>query len=98
MNEIAGIALPFFGLIALGYAAGRWRKVPAEGLAWINVFVFYFALPALFFQLIADTGASAAEVPWSFVIITVFGTYCTFAIAFSIAALANRGNVESRRR
>jgi malonate transporter len=92
MSEIAAIALPFFGLIALGYVTGRWRKVPAEGLAWINLFVFYFALPAWFFQLVA-VEARSLYIPWSFVTITVFGTYCTFAIAFSIAALANRGNV-----
>jgi malonate transporter len=92
MSEIAGIALPFFGLVVLGYGVGRWRKVPAEGLAWINLFVFYLALPAWFFQLVAAE-AGSAFIPWSFVTITVFGTYCTFAIAFSIAALANRGNV-----
>jgi malonate transporter len=92
MDEIAGIALPFFGLIALGYGLGRWRKVPADGLSWINLFVFYLALPAWFFQLVAEAGIPGA-IPWSFVTITVFGTYCTFAIAFSIAALANRGNV-----
>jgi len=49
MNEIVSILLPFFGLIALGYGAGKWRKTPAEGLAWLNFFVFYLALPALFF-------------------------------------------------
>lgn len=92
MNEIVGIALPFFGLIALGYAAGRWRKMPAEGLAWLNLFIFYFALPAFFFQAVAEA-AVPADVPWSCVLITAFGTYCTFAIAFSVAALANRGNL-----
>jgi predicted permease len=92
MDDIAGIALPFFGLVALGYGAGRWRTVPADGLSWINLFVFYLALPAWFFQLVAEAGNPGA-IPWSFVTITVFGTYCTFAIAFSIAALANRGNV-----
>lgn len=91
MNDIATIALPFFGLIAIGYAAGRWRKTLAEGLTWLNVFVFYVALPALFFKLVGETPPAAIN--WSFVLITVFGAYCTFAIAFSIAALANRGNV-----
>ena len=66
--------------------------MPADGLSWINLFVFYLALPAWFFQLVAEAGNPGA-IPWSFVTITVFGTYCTFAIAFSIAALANRGNV-----
>jgi malonate transporter and related proteins len=92
MSEIVTITLPFFGLIALGYAAGRWRKTPEEGLAWLNFFVFYLALPALFFQLIAETPIEKLA-SWSFVLTTIFGTYCSFAIAFSIAALTNRGNV-----
>ena len=92
MNEIVSISLPFFGLIALGYGAGRWRKTPVEGLAWLNFFVFYLALPSLFFRLIADTPLEKLT-SWSFVLTTTFGTYCTFAIAFSIAALINRGNV-----
>jgi predicted permease len=92
MIEIVTIVLPFFGLIGLGYAAGIWRKLPAEGLAWLDFFVFYLALPALFFQLIAETPLARVS-NWSFVMMTTFGTYCTFAIAFSIAALMNRGNV-----
>lgn len=92
MLDIVTIILPFFGLIGLGYAAGYWRKLPAEGLAWLDFFVFYLALPALFFQLIAETPLSRSS-NWSFVLLTTFGTYCTFAIAFSIAALINRGNV-----
>jgi predicted permease len=92
MSEIVTITLPFFGLIALGYGAGQWRKTPVEGLAWLNFFVFYLALPALFFQLIAETPIVKLT-SWSFVLTTIFGTYCAFAIAFSIAALTNRGNV-----
>lgn len=92
MNEIVSISLPFFGLIALGYGAGRWRKLPGEGLIWLNFFVFYLALPALFFQLISQTPLEELT-SWSFILITIFGTYCTFAIGFSIAALVNRGNV-----
>lgn len=92
MNQIVSITLPLFGLIALGYGIGKWRKTPAEGLAWLNFFVFYLALPALFFQLIAK--APFEELTnWSFVLATIFGTYCTFAIGFSIAALTSRGNI-----
>lgn len=92
MNEIVSILLPFFGLVALGYGAGKWRKTPPEGLAWLNFFVFFLALPAFFFQTVS--AAPFEELTsWSFVLTTTFGTYCTFAIAFSIAALINRGNI-----
>jgi malonate transporter and related proteins len=92
MNEIVSILLPFFGLIALGYGAGRWRGTTPDGMAGLNFFVFYLALPALFFQLIAETPFEQLT-SWSFILTTIFGTYCTFAIAFSIGALINRGNV-----
>jgi len=92
MSDIVSILLPFFGLIGLGYGAGKWRKTPAEGLAWLNFFVFYLALPALFFRLVAETPFEQLT-NWSFILTTTFGTYCTFAIAFSIAALINGGNV-----
>jgi predicted permease len=92
MSEIATIIAPFFGLVALGFAAGRTLDIPAEGTAGLNVFVFYFALPALFFQLVAETPLSALA-NWSFVLTTTFSTYCAFAIAFSFGALVNRGNI-----
>lgn len=92
MSEIVSIILPFFGLIALGYGAAKWRKTSNEGAAWLNFFVLYLALPALFFQMVAETPLEQLT-SWSFILTTTFGTYCTFAIAFSIAALINRGNV-----
>jgi len=92
MSEIATIVLPFLGLVAMGFAAGKWMKLPAQGVSGLNLFVYYFALPAWFFQLLAQTPfASLAN--WSFVVTTTFATYCTFAIAFSFGALVNRGNV-----
>jgi malonate transporter and related proteins len=92
MSEIVAILLPFFGLVGLGFGAGKWRKTPAEGLSWLNFFMFYLALPALFFELVAETPME--QFPgWPFLLTTTFGTYCTFAIAFSVAALNNGGNL-----
>lgn len=55
MIEILNIALPFFGLILLGVIAGRiWNK-GEDGLAWLNIYVLYFALPPLIFMVVAQT-------------------------------------------
>jgi malonate transporter len=90
MSEIATVILPFFGLIAFGFGATRLMRLPAQGVSGLNLFVYYFAMPAWFFQLVA----TAREIEhWSFLIATAFATYCAFAIAFSFAALLNRGNV-----
>lgn len=92
MSEIATVILPFFGLIALGYGTGRYLDLPAGGSASLNAFVFYLALPALFFELVAKT-PYASFPGWTFVVTTTFGTYLAFAIAFSFGALLNRGFV-----
>ena len=92
MMKVAGLALPFFGLIFLGYLAGRiWRR-DENALAWLNIFVLYFALPALFFQLISRTPIQQLA-NWSFVFCTSLATYTAFAIAFAFAMLKSRGNL-----
>ncbi len=92
MSEIATIILPFFGLVACGLGATRLMQLPAQGVAGLNLFVYYFAMPAWFFQMVATTPFRDIE-HWSFLVATTFATYCAFAIAFSIGALLNRGNV-----
>ena len=86
------VLLPFFGLIAAGFAAGRFRLVTPVSLAGLESFAVWVALPVLYFHLIAT--APAGSIPgWGFVVATVFATYCTFAIAFSIGALVNGGRL-----
>lgn len=92
MTEILTLLVPFFGLIGLGYGAGRFGFVTAEGAGGLNAFVLYLALPALFFQSILATN-SVEPAALAFVLTTTFATYCAFAIAFSIGALVNGGNV-----
>ena len=92
MNQIAGLIVPFFGLILIGYGAGRLDFVKSDGVAALNFFVLYLAMPALFFQLVAATPLSEFQGA-SFLLATTFSTYCAFAIAFSVGALTNGGNV-----
>lgn len=53
MSQIVVIILPFFALIGSGYAAGKLRVINEEGLIGLNAFVYYFALPALLFRVLA---------------------------------------------
>jgi predicted permease len=92
MNEVASVILPLFGLIVAGYWVGRRKVIAAGGAAALEFFVFYLALPSLFFRLIAVTPLDGISVG-SFVLTTAFATYCAFAIAFSFGALINRGRI-----
>jgi len=92
MIEVLTVILPVFGLAAIGFAASRLDIVPAEGLAGLRFFLLYLALPAFIFQLVAATPLAGTNL-LAFALTATFATYCAFAIAFSIAALINRGQV-----
>ncbi len=92
MQNVVSLALPFFGLILLGFGAGKFRNLPESGLSWMNFFVVYLALPALFFRLLSETPfEQLANV--SFIAATTFTTYIVFAISFCIGVAATRGNI-----
>jgi malonate transporter and related proteins len=79
MLEILNIALPFFGLILLGVIAGRiWNK-SEEGLAWLNIYVLYFALPPLIFMIVAQTPLEKLANPL-FVVATAGATTICFLL------------------
>ena len=44
-------ALPYFGLIFIGFACGKAKGLPEQGLAWMNFFLLYVSLPALLFGI-----------------------------------------------
>ena len=55
MIDVLNLALPFFGLIFIGFACGKLKQIPDTALAWMNFFIVYVALPALFYRILAQT-------------------------------------------
>lgn len=53
MQTVLNAALPVFGLILLGFLAGRSGRFEASATDTLNRFAFYFALPALIFIAMA---------------------------------------------
>ena len=51
--QLLSLTLPFFILVGLGYASRRLGWLPKDGVRSINVFVFYFAVPALTINALA---------------------------------------------
>jgi predicted permease len=92
MASVIGLVLPFFGLIVIGYGAARITKQPLEALGWMNTFIIYIALPALFFKLLAKTPVEQL-VQWQFIVATTFSTFIIFAAAFLLGALKTNGRV-----
>jgi predicted permease len=48
--HILSVTLPFFALIAAGYAAARGGALPLGAIPGLNAFVLYFALPCMLFR------------------------------------------------
>ena len=92
MIEIIGLISPFFVLIGLGFGAGRIVDRPLEGLAWLNVFVIYIALPALFFQLLARTPVEKLA-SIGFIAATTLATFVIFVVGFVLALVRSLADI-----
>ncbi|MGH0003091.1 AEC family transporter [Pseudovibrio ascidiaceicola] len=92
MLNVVNLAMPFFLLIFLGFVSGRGAKLSREGLAWMNFFVIYLALPALFFQLLSETPLEELAT-FDFVAATTFSTFAMFVLAYAFARFILRGSI-----
>ena len=92
MLDVVNLALPFFGLIFIGFACGKLKRLPDQGLIWMNFFVLYVALPALFFRILAKTPFQHLA-QWNFIKATVLATFSVFAISMLLGIIAYRGKL-----
>ncbi|WP_312796086.1 AEC family transporter [Tianweitania sp.] len=91
MADVVGLVLPFFGMILIGFVVAKLMKHPVEGLAWMNVFILYIALPALFYQLLSKTPIEQLT-QISFILASMLATFLIFATMFA-GSLLFGGNV-----
>lgn len=92
MISVLNLVLPFFGLIFLGFVVARITRQPQEAMGWMNTFIIYVALPALFFQLLSRTPV-AELTQWGFIIGSTLSTFLMFCLMFSIGLFRSRGNI-----
>jgi predicted permease len=92
MYDVIGLVIPFFGLIFVGFAAARLKPQPLAALGWMNTFILYVALPALFFQLLAKTPIEQLTA-WGYIFGSVFSTYSIFSVMFVASVLLSRGDI-----
>jgi len=93
MMDVLNLALPYFGLIFIGFACGKFKQIPDTALGWMNFFIVYVALPALFYRILSRTPlAQLAQV--EFILATTLGTALAFAIAFVIGLWIRSGRID----
>ncbi|PDT24117.1 AEC family transporter [Rhizobium hidalgonense] len=90
MADIVSLLLPFFGLILIGFIAAKATKQPAEALGWLNTFIIYAALPALFFKLVSRTPIEELT-RVDFIVTDIAATYAVFILLFAVGRVL-RGN------
>jgi malonate transporter len=92
LQTILNTALPFFALIFCGYGAGHFRLLSEASIAGVNAFVFYFALPAFIFNLLATSPLSdIANGPF------ISAYLGTGLVVFAVAAVLGRFLFKVRR-
>jgi malonate transporter len=89
MVDVLDLALPYFGLIFIGFACGKAKALPESGLAWMNFFLLYVSLPALLFGIMSRTPFAELNNP-PFLIATTLGTASAFASAMFAGRLIGR--------
>ncbi len=90
MSEILGLVIPFFALIFAGFAMARIMRLPLDALGWMNAFILYLALPALFIQLLARTPFERLTEA-AFILGSVGSTFAIFAVMVAASLLTGGG-------
>ena len=83
MQAVTDAVLPIFGLVLLGYLAGRRRLFGASATENLNDFVVWMALPALLFQAMATVSARDLGHP-GFLVAFWIGMLATFGLSIAI--------------
>ncbi|MCG8493218.1 MAG: AEC family transporter [Sneathiellales bacterium] len=92
MTELASLISPLFGLILLGFIAARITKQPEAALGWLNTFIIYAALPALFFKLLSKTPVEKLA-SFDFIAANLSATFLVFLIIYGIGRLIWRATM-----
>jgi malonate transporter and related proteins len=87
--DILNLALPYFGLIFIGFACGKAKGMPESGLSWMNFFLLYVSLPALLFGIMSKTPFAELNNP-PFLVATTLGTVTAFFLAMLVGKLIGR--------
>lgn len=86
--------LPFFAIIALGYASVRVKFFSAEATGYLTKFVFYFALSAMLFGFAANLDLSRIF-SWGFIWAYLLASTLVWALVGAAALMRGAGPEEA---
>lgn len=92
MKSVLALVLPLFSIVLIGYLCARWRRLPLAGLDWLNFFLVYVSLPALFFRLLSKTPLSEFT-NVRFFAMTTLGTFLIFVLGLTLTLMLRRGKL-----
>ncbi|MGD9536111.1 MAG: AEC family transporter [Alphaproteobacteria bacterium] len=92
MDTLLNAVIPIFGLMAAGFAAGRFGVLGAGASQPLNRFVFYCALPALLFRSVASTPLGDV-LRWDFILVFTLGIVGIAMLSLAASALALKESV-----
>ncbi len=94
MLDVVALVLPLFSLILIGYVLARLMRLPIEGLAWLNAFIVWVALPPLFFNLLSTTPVEEFD-NGAFFGSTTAATFVVLAGAYCVARFMGKSDSRS---
>jgi predicted permease len=84
MLRVLEVTLPVFALVFCGFFGQRWRLLPPHAVQGINAFVFFFALPAMLFRVVATQPVTSLT-DWRFALGYAGATLAVFLFTRSAA-------------
>ena len=85
VNAVAPVVIPVFGTAVLGYALARGGLFSAEvGTALVR-FMYYLAIPAMLFRILASAELPA-EIPWRYLLAFYLPAFATFWLAMRLVS------------
>ncbi len=92
MTAIVNVVLPVFAIMLAGYLSGRFRLLGDASSEALNRFVYYGALPALFFVSLSRVGMGE-KLHWGFIAAYGGGLLVTFVLSVTVAVFAFRNRL-----
>ena len=85
MPDVIAVALPVFGLIAVGFLAVKAGLVSVKAGDGLADYVFAIAVPVLIFRMLSESTASIGSNPWGYWISYFAGAAIVWTLAMVVA-------------